>query len=161
MKVFLVLAAVVGVLLGLFLGASALRRDAAAAETPGTVVERFLRQIERERYEKATELLAADLESAVTSDALRAWDREARAGLGDVERVHAETEWIAGEKAEATGVIESDRRERRLRFGLKREEGRWAIDRLDEFWTDPASSGRPSEKWRERPGRARRTSRAR
>ena len=111
-------------------------RSDSPAETPGAVVEKFVRQVSRDRFSKATLLLSAGLERTATPEALSAWAREAESGLGEVRRVRGETEWISGEEAEATAVLESEHRERRLRFALKREDGEWAIARLDGFWGD-------------------------
>jgi hypothetical protein len=76
-----------------------------------------------------------------------------------VRSVRGETDWVSGEEAEATAVLESEHRERRLRFALKREDGEWAIARLDGFWGSapaPADSIRVKESWRSRPAPARR-----
>ena len=122
------LAALVGVL----------RRDAVSA-TPGEVVEDFLRRVVDERYEKATSLLTAE-GSDSTKEQLSRWKRSIEDGLGKVKTIRGETEWISGEEAEATGVLVAERRERRLRFGLERADGRWRIARLDEFWGQPGSA---------------------
>src|SRR5213593_2656327 len=140
------LAAVVGVL----------RRDSLAS-TPGEVVERFLDRVVRDRYEKAAPFLAEGTgreEPAM----LKEWKQEVETGLGKVRRVRGQTDWISGENAEATGVLVADERERRLRFSLEREAGRWRIARLDEFWakSDPRTESDPRsvrirESWRDRP----------
>lgn len=137
---------------------AALRRDS-GAETPGAVVERFVRHVAAERYARATPLLASELEKAATPETLSAWERDAQSGLGTVRGVRGETDWISGEEAEATAILRAGRRERRLRFSLAREDGAWAITRLDRFWgDDPASrrSGRIGESWRDRAAPARR-----
>jgi hypothetical protein len=113
-----------------------LRTDASAAATPGAVVEKFVEHVSRERFTKASPLLSDELESAATPEALAAWEREVKSGLGEVTRVRGETDWISGEEAEATAVLEAEHRERRLRFALNREEGEWVIARLDGFWGD-------------------------
>lgn len=136
----------------------ALRRGS-APETPGAVVEKFVRHVSAERYEKATPLLGRELERAATPEALSSWDREARSGLGKVGGVRGETDWISGEEAEATAILRAERRERRLRFVLTREDGKWAITQLDGFWGNaPASagSGRFRESWRNRTAARRR-----
>ena len=138
-KAALRLAAVPIGALALALLVGALRRDS-GADTPGAVVEKFVRHVSRERYANATPLLASELESAATPEALAGWEREARVGLGKVQRVRGQTDWIAGEEAEATAVLKTEHRERRLRFALKREDGHWAIARLDGFWGKPPIS---------------------
>jgi hypothetical protein len=115
----------------------ALRRDSLSS-TPGEVVEDFLERIARERYEKAAPLLAGEIAQSATPERLREWKQNVETGLGQVESVRGETDWISGEEAEATGILVTNRRERRLRFGLERESGRWRIARLDEFWGDDA-----------------------
>jgi hypothetical protein len=127
-------------------------RGDSGAESPGTVVEKFVRNVSEERYAKATPLLANDLESAATPEALSGWGRESRNGLGKVHGVRGETDWISGEEAEATVILQAEHRERRLRFSLKREEGEWAIARLDGFWgKTPLSGGSAGrEAWRNR-----------
>lgn len=137
---------------------AALRRDS-APETPGAVVQKFVRHVSAERYAKATPLLASELEMAATPETLSAWEREAESGLGKVRGVRGETNWISGEEAEATAILRAERRERRLRFSLEREDGAWAITRLDGFWGNaPAAAGsaRIRESWRNRPAPARR-----
>lgn len=142
------LAALVGVL-----------RSDVVSFTPGEVVERFLGRIVGDRYEKATPLLTDEVERSTTPDALKQWKKSVEAGLGHIREVRGETEWISGEAAEATGVLDAEHRERRLRFGLKREAGRWKIARLDEFWGEDSDSRNGSdfesirirEGWRERP----------
>ena len=138
--------------IALALVVGSLRSDS-GAETPGVVVERFVQHVSRDRFRKATSLLATDLERAATPEALSTWEREARSGLGEVRRVRGETDWVAGEEAEATAVLEAEHRERRLRFALRREEGEWAIARLDGFWGDaPEAPGSIAirESWRNR-----------
>lgn len=126
---------------------AALRRDA-LPETPGAVVERFLDHLSEQRYERAATLLAGDLRKSATPAALEGWQREVLRGLGKPRRVHGETEWIAGSEAEATGVIEAGRRDRRLRFGLGRDGARWGIVRLDDFWADATRPIRIRVGWR-------------
>jgi hypothetical protein len=114
-------------------------RGNALLETPGSVVERFLDHLSAGRYEKAATLLASRLRESATPAALEKWQSEAVRGLGRTRRARGETEWISGSEADATGVIEAGRRDRRLRFGLRRESGRWVLTRLDDFWlTSPA-----------------------
>lgn len=137
-----------------------LRRDS-APDTPGAVVEQFVRHVSRERYAKATPLLASKLENATTPEALSAWEREAESGLGKIHGVRGETDWISGEEAEATAILRAEQRERRLRFALELEDGEWAITRLDGFWgSDPISDGsiriRESRGKRAAPARKRR-----
>jgi hypothetical protein len=134
------------------------RRDS-PAQTPGAVVEKFVNHVSHDRFAKAAPLLTSDLEKAATPEALSTWERAARSGLGAVRRVRGETDWVSGEEAEATAVLESEHRERRLRFALKREDGEWAIARLDGFWgSAPASADsiRIREAWRSRSASARR-----
>jgi hypothetical protein len=109
-------------------------RHESLAETPGAVVESFLGHLSRERYQEAAPLLSSELEKRADPEVLKEWEREVRVGLGEIRGVRGKTEWISGEDAEATGVLKAGRRERRLRFGLKRERQRWVINRLDEFW---------------------------
>jgi hypothetical protein len=132
------------------------RRDAVSS-TPGQVVEDFLDRIIGSRYEKAAQLLTAESE---TPERLKDWRAKVAEGLGEVQGVRGETDWISGEEAEATGVLVAGHRERRLRFALGREDGRWRITRLDEFWgedadaadaAEVAASVRVREGWRERP----------
>ena len=135
-----------------------MRRDS-PAETPGAVVEKFVRHVSQDRFGKAAPLLTSDLEKAATPEALAIWERESQAGLGEVSRVRGETDWVSGEEAEATAVLEAEHRERRLRFALKREDGEWAIARLDGFWgSAPASADaiRVRDSWRSRPAPSRR-----
>lgn len=136
--------------------AGVLRRDAVSS-TPGQVVEEFLDRIVRDRYDKATGLLTGGTE---TPERLKDWGKKVAEGLGEVRSVRGETDWISGEEAEATGVLVAGQRERRLRFALEREDGRWRIARLDEFWgedsdaaraAEVAASVRVREGWRERP----------
>ena len=133
MKSLLRLAGVTLAAIALVATVAALRRNA-LPETPGTVVQKFLDQVLEERYEAAAKLLAANLRESATPAALERWQGEAVRGLGKTRRVRGETEWISGSEAEATGVIEAGRRDRRLRFGLQRESGRWVLARLDDFW---------------------------
>lgn len=135
LPVFAVPAAAIGLaaLVGL------LRSDVVSF-TPGEVVEKFLGRVVGDRYEKAAPLLADDVGRSTPPDALKQWKRTVAAGLGKIRGVRGETEWISGEEAEATGILDTGRRERRLRFGLKREGGRWRIARLDEFWGDDPDS---------------------
>jgi hypothetical protein len=145
-----------GALAVLFL-AGLLRREATSA-TPGEVVEDFLGHVVRDRFEKAAPLLAESGEGAPAT--LSRWKENVEAGLGSIHRVRGETDWISGEQAEATGVLVAERRERRLRFALEREEGRWRIAQLDDFWGDdaPAPAFGPvsiREDGRARPRRAR------
>lgn len=136
--------------------AGVLRRDAVSS-TPGQVVEDFLDRIVRNRYDKAAGLLTGGTE---TPERLKDWSEKVAEGLGEVRSVRGETDWISGEEAEATGVLVAGQRERRLRFALEREDGRWRIARLDEFWgedadaadaAEVAASVRLREGWRERP----------
>jgi hypothetical protein len=133
-----------------------LRRDSLAS-TPGEVVENFLDRVVRDRYEKATPLLVDGGARADVPATLKEWKQGVESGLGNVRHVRGETEWISGEKAEATGVLVAEKRERRLRFALEREGGRWRIARLDDFWTesdrrraDSPRSIRIRENWRAR-----------
>jgi hypothetical protein len=131
---------------------AALRRDT-LPETPGAVVEKFLDHLSEKRYEKAAALLGGPLRESATPAALEQWESEAVRGLGTTRRARGETEWISGSGAEATGVIEAGRRDRRLRFGLQRESGRWVLTRLDDFWqanAAPAESLRIREVGRRR-----------
>lgn len=113
--------------------AGVLRREALSS-TPGQVVQDFLGQVVRDRFEKATPLLMEGGEASRTPAALKEWKQRIEAGLGTIRRVRGETDWISGEEAEATGILVAKRRERRLRFVLERERGRWRIARLDRFW---------------------------
>lgn len=126
------------------------RRDSLTS-TPGEVVEDFLGHIVRDRYEKAARFVA---DGSATPQRLKEWRESVENGLGEVRHVRGETDWISGEEAEATGVLVAEQRERRLRFALEREEGRWRIARLDEFWGNDASNAaapvRVREGWRER-----------
>jgi hypothetical protein len=152
--------AIPALLLALATLVGVLRHDALSA-TPGKVVEDFLRGVVHERYEKAISLLT--VEGSGSKEELSRWKRSVEDGLGKVKRVRGETEWISGEEAEATGVLVAERRERRLRFGLEREGGRWRIARLDEFWGESEAAGNaadPSsvpirEGWRLSPARRR------
>jgi hypothetical protein len=128
-------------------------RHESLAETPGAVVESFLGHLSRERYQEAAPLLSSELEKRADPEVLKEWEREVRVGLGEIRGVRGKTEWISGEDAEATGVLKAGRRERRLRFGLKRERQRWVINRLDEFWlqrSPETKSIRIRERWRNR-----------
>jgi hypothetical protein len=125
-------------------------RHESLAETPGAVVESFLGHLSRERYQEAAPLLSSELEKRADPEVLKEWEREVRVGLGEIRGVRGKTEWISGEDAEATGVLKAGRRERRLRFGLKRERQRWVINRLDEFWLQrppETKSIRVRERW--------------
>lgn len=123
----LALAALVGIL----------RRDAVSS-TPGQVVEQFLDRLAGGRYQRASELLVPGGSASIAD--LQRWKESVENGLGKVRNVRGETEWISGEESEATGILLAERRERRLRFALERENGRWRIVRLDEFWGEPAAS---------------------
>ena len=158
MKGLLRLAAVPLGAIAIALLVGSVRRDT-PPQTPGTVVEKFVRHVSRDNFDKATPLLTSELQGAATAEALSSWEREAQSGLGPVRRVRGETDWVSGEEAEATAVLESEHRERRLRFALKREGGEWAIARLDGFWAEaPASAESPRirESWRSRAAPARR-----
>lgn len=160
MRGILRLAAVPIGAIALALLVGALRSDS-PARTPGAVVEQFVRDVSRERFQKAAPLLAAELEGAATPESLSAWEREVLSGLGEVRRLRGETDWVSGEEAEATVVLETAQRERRLRFALKREGGDWAIVRLDGFWggaPEAPASIAIRESWRNRAAPARRRS---
>lgn len=138
----------------------ALRRDSLAS-TPGDVVERFLDKVTSERYEKASPFLAGGAGRRDSPARLKEWGREVGSGLGKVRHVRGETDWISGDDAEATGILVAGNRERRLRFSLRRDGGRWRIARLDDFWTgngrDRTSEPRAiriRERWRDRRSRA-------
>jgi len=149
-KAFLRFAAIPIGAIGLVALVGALRHG---SETPGAVVESFLGHLSRERYQKAAPFLSSELEKRADPQVLKEWEREVRVGLGEIREVRGKTEWISGEDAEATGVLKAGRRERRLRFGLKRERQRWVIDRLDEFWLQrppETKSIRIRERWRNR-----------
>jgi hypothetical protein len=133
--------------IGLVAAVAGLRRGS-ISETPGSVVEKFLDHLSQERYERAATLLAGDLRKSATPADLEGWQREALRGFGRPRRVRGETEWISGSGAEATGVIEAGRRDRRLRFGLGRDGARWGIVRLDDFWADATRPIRIREAWR-------------
>ena len=141
MKSLLRAAAVPLSAIALVAGVGVLRR-AAAPETPGAVVERFLDRLSEGRYEPAAELLSPEMRKSTTPAALERWQNEAARGLGETWRARGETEWISGTEAEATGILKAGRRDRRLRFGLERESNRWLVARLDEFWAEDAA---PSE----------------
>ena len=140
MKSLLRLAVVPVAAIALVALVAALRRDV-LPETPGAVVEKFLDHLSAGRYEKAVTLLAGPLRESATPAALEKWQSEAVGGLGTPRRARGETEWISGSEADATGVIEAGRRDRRLRFGLQRESGRWVLTRLDDFWLASPSPG--------------------
>ena len=158
MKFFLRLAAVPAAAIALVALAGALRHPP-SAETPGAVVETFLVHLSKARFESAAPLLSSRLEKRAGPEVLKEWEKEVRVGLGEVRDVRGKTEWISDGEAEASGLLRAGRRERRLRFGLKREGRRWLIDRLDEFWlARPAEPGsiRIRERWRNRvPGASR------
>jgi hypothetical protein len=127
--------------IALFLAVARLRRNA-VPETPGTVVEHFLDHVSQGRYERAATFLAPDIRGSEGAAAVERWKEEAVRGLGEVRDVRGETEWISGTEAEATGVIRSNRRDRKLRFGLELASGRWVVNRLDDFWeATPISLG--------------------
>ena len=159
MRKVLLLLAVPATALAIAALVGTVRRES-LAQTPGAVVETFLRHLAHDRPEKARELMTPALERSVAADALERWEKEAADGLGELDSVKGETEWISGKESEATGVLEADRRERRLRFLLERgEDGRWAITRLDRFWGDSAGASDAAEAplalsvretWRER-----------
>ena len=140
MKSLLRLAVVPVAAIALVALVAALRRDV-LPETPGAVVEKFLDHLSAGRYEKAVTLLAGPLRESATPAALEKWQSEAVGGLGTPRRARGETEWISGSEADATGVIEAGRRDRRLRFGLQRESGRWVLTRLDDFWLASPAPG--------------------
>lgn len=131
MKSFLRLAAVPVAAIALAAAVAGLRT---VPETPGAVVERFLGHLAAGRNENAAELLSAGMRESATPAALARWQAQALRRLGRADRLRGETEWISGSEAEATGVIEAGRRDRRLRFGLVRDSGRWLVSRLDDFW---------------------------
>ncbi len=152
MKGLIRLAVVPVAAIALVAAVASLRRGA-VPETPGAVVEKFLDQLSEARYEKAATLLAGPLRESVTPAVLERWHREIARGLGKTDRVRGETEWISGPEAEATGVIEAGRRDRRLRFGLQLESGQWILTSLDDFWVagpSPAKSIRIRELGRRR-----------
>jgi hypothetical protein len=125
-KSLLRLAAVPVAAIALVAAVAALRHNA-LPETPGVVVERFLDHLSDGRHERAAALLAGPLRESATPAALERWQGEAVRRLGKARRVRGETEWISGSEAEATGVIEAGGRDRRLRFRLERESGRWVL----------------------------------
>lgn len=127
-----------------------LRRDS-VGPTPGEVVEKFLDRIVGERYDRAAVYLAAG-SGTPPEGGLKDWKENVESGLGKIRDVRGETDWISGEEAEATGILVAERRERRLRFTLERDRGRWRIARLDEFWGEepaPESGILPSLRIRE------------
>jgi hypothetical protein len=71
---------------------------------PEAVVENFVRELETERYERATGYLSTELQSGIKPEQLRAWTSA---------RLKTER---AGEPA--------------LKFTLKREEGVWKVNGL-------------------------------
>jgi hypothetical protein len=119
--------------IALFLAAARVRRNA-VPESPGAVVEHFLDHVSQGRYERAATFLAPDVRGSEGAAAVERWKAEAVRGLGEVRDVRGETEWISGTEAEATGLIRSNRRDRKLRFGLELASGRWVVNRLDDFW---------------------------
>ena len=133
MRKLLGLVAVPLAAIALILAVGRVRRNA-VPETPGAVVENFLDHVSEERYERAATLLAPELRGSEAPAALERWKAEAVRGLGEVRDVRGETEWISGTEAEATAVIRTKRRDRRLRFGLELASGRWVLTRLDDFW---------------------------
>jgi hypothetical protein len=130
-KNLLRLAAVPVAAIAFMAGVASLR---AVPATPGATVQTFLVHLTEGRNEQAAELLSTEMRAAATPAALGRWQAQALRGLGEADDVRGETEWISGSEAEATGVVEAGRRDRRLRFGLERESGRWLVSRLDDFW---------------------------
>ena len=98
---------------------------------PEAVVEGFARQLAAGRAERAIPYLARSVSEKISAERLREYEKRVERGLGDVGDVRAECNWLAGERAEATGIWRSGKREERRRFGLIREHGLWRIDRLE------------------------------
>jgi hypothetical protein len=98
---------------------------------PEAVVENFVRELETERYEQATNYLSGELQSGVKPEQLRAWTSQLLGRTGDVLDVRGEPGWLAGERAEAYARLKTERAgEPALRFTLSREEGVWKVNGL-------------------------------
>jgi hypothetical protein len=105
---------------------------------PEAVVEGFARQLAAGRAERAIPYLAESVSGKISAQKLREYEERVERELGEVGDVRAECNWLTGDRAEATGVWKHGEREERRRFGLRRENGLWRIDRLEGL---PVDSG--------------------
>lgn len=100
---------------------------------PDAVAEEFVRQLVAGRSDRAMPLLSEDLRTRVTPQTLEDYGTELEAELGEVGNVSGEAEWIQGDRAAASALLDGARRTKRLRFVLVREHGTWTIGELDEL----------------------------
>jgi hypothetical protein len=97
---------------------------------PDAVVESFVRELVSGRESRAIPYLAGSVSESVSAEELRRIEQTVEREVGHVGDVRAEADWSSGDRAEATGVWRGGEKEARRRFGLRRENGLWRIDRL-------------------------------
>ena len=101
---------------------------------PEAKVEGFMRQLSTQRYERALPYLSDELTKHVHADKLRALTERLKSQTGEILDVRGEPGWMKGDKAEAAVALETKRAGTvRLKFGLTREQGEWAIDALNDL----------------------------
>jgi hypothetical protein len=127
-------AAVMGALLLIAVDVFALGDRTVLVAPPEAVAEGFVRKIVTERYDVAMDQLSSGLRRKVKPEQLRAAWRRLKPGIGEVEDVSGEPGPVHGDEAEASAVLENQRRDKiPLRLHFKREHGAWAIDDLGEL----------------------------
>jgi hypothetical protein len=97
---------------------------------PDAATESFTRQLTTRRYELALKMLSRGSAAAETPASLRARFGPLLQPAGEVNRVDAEVQWMAGERAAATAIVAGDSGQVRLGFALVREQGLWRVDTL-------------------------------
>lgn len=98
---------------------------------PEAVVENFVRELETERYDRATSYLSRELQQGVGSGQLREWTTKLMERTGEVLDVRGEPGWQTAVNAEAYARLKTEREgEPALRFTLTREEGVWKVNGL-------------------------------
>lgn len=97
---------------------------------PDAATESFTHQLTTRRYELALKMLSGNTRRTETASSLQDRFVSLLQPAGQINRVDAEVQWAAGERAAATAIVRGDSGEVRMEFGLVREQGLWRIDTL-------------------------------
>jgi hypothetical protein len=100
---------------------------------PDAVAEEFVRQLVTGRSEQALPLLSEELKAAARPGLLNEYGRQLEAELGGVGNVSGELAGISGDRAEASAILDGARGTRRIRFGLRWQDGKWVIEQLGDL----------------------------